>query len=151
MSIDIERILLELELLPQYKNQISLQTVEGETDPNYGTGQLNNLKHKEEDFNIPLFPQLKYVNSIIKKLKMFRTRVMRMSSKTCYSYHKDPSQRIHIPLITNENCFFVVDDKVLRCPADENYYLIDTTKKHTFVNASFEERIHLVGGVSSLI
>ena len=34
MSIDIERILLELELLPQYKNQISLQTIEGETDPN---------------------------------------------------------------------------------------------------------------------
>ena len=147
MSIDIERILLELELLPQYKNQISLQTVEGETDPNYGTGQLNNLKHKEEDFNIPLFPQLKYVNSIIKKLKMFRTRVMRMSSKTCYSYHKDPSQRIHIPLITNENCFFVIDDKVSRYPADGNYYLIDTTKKHTFVNASFEKRIHIIGGV----
>ena len=71
MSIDIERILLELELLPQYKNQISLQTVEGETDPNYGTGRLNNLKHKEQDFNIPVFPRLKYVNSIIEKLKIY--------------------------------------------------------------------------------
>ena len=78
---------------------------------------------------------------------MFRTRIMRLRPYQCYSYHIDPSPRIHIPLITNENCFMIIDDMLYRYPADGNYYLADTTKIHTFVNASLEDRIHIVGGV----
>jgi len=141
---DIERILLELELLPEYDTQISLQTIKGETDYNYGTGRLDNLEHKEKDFIVPLF-DMPYTNSIIKDLGMYRTRVMRMHSKTCYSYHQDPTQRIHIPLITNDKCFMIIDDEIIRYSADGNYYIMDTTKMHTAVNASFEERIHIVG------
>ena len=141
---DIERILLELELLPEYDTQISLQTIKGETDYNYGTGRLDNLEHKEKDFIVPLF-DMPYTNSIIKDLGMYRTRVMRMHSKTCYSYHQDPTQRIHIPLVTNDKCFMVIDDEIIRYSADGNYYIMDTTKMHTAVNASFEERIHIVG------
>ena len=141
---DIERILLELELLPEYDTQISLQTIKGETDYNYGTGRLDNLEHKEKDFIVPLF-DMPYTNSIIKDLGMYRTRVMRIHSKTCYSYHQDPTMRIHIPLITNDKCFMVIDDKVIRYPADGNHYIVDTTKMHTAVNASWEERIHIVG------
>ena len=141
---DIERILLELELLPEYDTQISLQTIKGETDYNYGTGRLDNLEHKEKDFIVPLF-DMPYTNSIIKDLGMYRTRVMRMHSKTCYSYHQDTTMRIHIPLITNDKCFIVIDDEVIRYPADGNHYVVDTTKMHTAVNASWEERIHIVG------
>jgi len=68
-----------------------------------------------------------------------------MGGKTCYTYHQDPTKRIHIPLITNENCFMVIEDEIYRYPAEGDYYLVDTTKRHTFVNASFEERIHIVG------
>lgn len=145
--IDIERILLELELLPKYDTQISLQGIKGINDPNYGTGRLMDLNNSEKDFIEPLFPQMKYTYSILNELKMFRTRIMRMNEKTCYSYHKDPTKRVHIPLITNENCFMVIEDKIYRYPANGNYYLVDTTKKHTFINASFEKRIHLVGCV----
>ena len=76
---------------------------------------------------------------------MVRTRIMTMSSKTCYSYHWDLSSRIHLPLIANEDCFFVIEDEVYRTPADGSVYRVDTTKKHTFVNASFEKRIHVMG------
>ena len=149
MHIDIERILLELELLPEYDTQISLQTVEGETDHNYGTGKLTSISnHAEEDFIVPLF-DMPYTNAILKDLNMYRARVMRLKSKTCYSYHKDPTKRIHIPLVTNENCFMIIDDKVHRHPADNNYYLIDTTKMHTAVNASWEDRIHIIGCVNT--
>jgi len=146
MSIDIERILLEIEQLPEFEDQIMLQTVEENTDldPFYGTGFSFNTDHPEVSFNVPLF-NLRYTNSIIEKLGMCRTRVMRMPPKYCYSYHWDQTQRMHIPLITNENCFFVIEDEVVRLPADGNHYLIDTRKKHTFVNASFEERVHIVG------
>ena len=144
-NYNMKRILLELELLPKYDTQISLQTVEGETDYNYGAGKLTSRdKHKEQDFIIPLF-NIPYTNSILKDLNMYRTRVLRMYSKTCYSYHQDPTMRIHIPLITNDKCFMVIDDQVIRYPADGNHYIVDTTKMHTAVNASFEERIHIVG------
>jgi len=73
---------------------------------------------------------------------------MNMKPTTCYSYHWDPTKRMHIPLLTNENNFFVIDDEISRYPADGSYYLIDTTKKHTFVNASFENRLHIVGCVN---
>ena len=144
-NYNIDKILLELELLPEYDTQISLQTVEGETDYSYGTGKLTSLNNnKEKDFIVPLF-DIPYTNSIIKDLGMYRTRVMRMHSKTCYSYHQDPTMRIHIPLITNDKCFMIIDDEIIRYSADGNYYIMDTTKMHTAVNASFEERIHIVG------
>jgi len=148
LRIDIERILLELESLPEYDTQISLQTVKGLHDPEYGTGRLDLLDHQESEFTEPLF-DLPYTNSVIEELGMTRTRVMRMKSKTCYSYHKDPTKRIHIPLVTNENCFMIVSDEVIRYPAEGDHFIMDTTQIHTAVNASFEERIHIVGCVTS--
>lgn len=146
---DIEKILDELKHLPKYNEQIMLQGVRSDADPSHGTGRLddinNTVQEWEQDFKEFLFPELEYTNSILKDLNMTRTRVMNMAPQTCYSYHQDPSKRVHIPLITNEKCFFIVADEVIRLPADGNYYVIDTTKMHTFVNASFDHRIHIVG------
>ena len=144
MSINIEHILLELEDLPKYDTQLSLQVT---ADGCSGEGQLAKLDYKEEDFNVFAY-DIPYTNSVLSELGMYRTRLMNMKPKTCYSYHWDPTKRMHIPLLTNENNFFVIDDEISRYPADGSYYLIDTTKKHTFVNASFENRLHIVGCVS---
>jgi hypothetical protein len=143
MRIDIDHILLEIESLPEYKTQLSLQIT---SDGNSGEGKLEKLNHVEKDFNIFAY-DLPYTNSVLAQLGMYRSRLMRMKPKTCYSYHWDPTKRMHIPLITNENNFFVIDDEVSRYPADGSYYLVDTTKKHTFVNASFDSRVHIVGCV----
>jgi hypothetical protein len=144
MTVNIERILLELEQLPEYDTQIGLQTVPGVSDPFYATGRITDKEHKETDFTEFLF-DLPYTNSILKKNKVHRARVMRMKPKTCYSYHQDYSKRLHIPLITNESCFLIVDKEVMHLPADGKVYIIDTTKYHTAVNASFEFRTHIVG------
>ena len=159
MSIDIERILMELDFIIelQKNNQVMLQTKPGCTDPLYGTGSLledhdgtmeervNLVREMEKEFVVPMFSGLVYINSILEELKMYRSRVMIMKPKECYSYHVDPTPRIHIPLVTNPDCFFVIEDEVKRIPADGNYYYVDTTRKHTCVNASFENRIHIVG------
>jgi hypothetical protein len=145
-KINIDLILLELENLPEYKNQISIQGVKGVKDPFYGTGRWRDLKHEEYEFTEPNF-NIPYTNEIIKSLNMYRTRLMNMPPKTCYTYHRDFKQRMHIPLITNEDCFFLIEDEVVRLPADGNHYLINTTKRHTFINASLEYRLHLVGCV----
>lgn len=145
MPINIEHILLELESLPKYDTQLSLQVT---ADGSSGEGQLAKLDYKEEDFNVFAY-DIPYTNSVLSELGMYRTRLMNMKPKTCYSYHWDPTKRMHIPLLTNENNFFVIDDEISRYPADGSHYLIDTTKKHTFVNASFESRLHIVGCVNA--
>jgi len=150
MKISIEKILEELQVLPEYDTQIMLQVPQGQTDPFYGIGRLANWNHTEDEFIYPVF-DIPYTNNILKELKMFRTRVMRMKPHRCYSYHVDETKRIHIPLITDEKCFFVLDDKVMRLPADGTHTLVDTTKMHTFVNASSIKRIHIVGCANEAI
>ena len=144
--IDIDRILLELEKLPEYKNQIMLQSPAGISDPFVGIGRTTEFDYEEKDFCTPTF-DLPYTNEVIRSLNMFRTRVMRMKKQTCYTYHSDKTPRIHIPIVTHENCFFVYEDRVVRCPANGDTYYVDTTKRHTFVNASIHDRIHIVGCV----
>ena len=144
MSVDIQRILEELKTLPDYKEQIGLQGIPGSKDHNYATGQITDKEHKETDFTEFLF-DLPYTNSILKENKVCRARVMKMKGKTCYTYHQDWTKRLHIPLITNENCWLIVDKEIMHLPADGSLYIIDTTKFHTAVNASREDRIHIVG------
>ena len=146
MSIDLQKIKDEIKTLPQWKEQICLQGTKTIKDHFVGTGKAIDLPEKEIEFTYTLF-DIPYINSIIKNFNLYRVRLMNLKGKTCYSYHKDQCKRFHIPIITNENCFFIVDEKIVRCPADGNYYIIDTTKKHTAVNASFEDRIHLIGNL----
>lgn len=144
-SIDIERIRLELELIPD-GTQVCLQGLENNLDPFYGIGSAEKLAHEEKEFCYNIF-DMPYTNSILDKHNMVRTRIMRQKKKTCYSYHIDYTKRIHIPVYTNEDCFLILDDNLHRLPADGSVYLVDTTIKHTAVNASFEERTHIVGNV----
>ena len=141
---DLEKVLNEISKAGLNTDQIMLQGIEGQTDKTFGTGSITNYALEEKDFQFSLF-DLPYTNSLLEKYSMVRTRIMTMSSKTCYSYHWDLSSRIHLPLVANEDCFFVIEDKVYRTPADGSVYRVDTTKKHTFVNASFEKRIHVMG------
>ena len=85
------------------------------------------------------------INSIIEELNMYRTRVLVLKPKVCYSIHSDPVKRIHIPVITNENCWLIVNKEIIHLPADGRHYEIDTTQKHTALNGSWEDRIHIVG------
>jgi hypothetical protein len=84
MHIDIDRILLEIQSLPKYNEQLSLQITDQGTS---GEGQLAKLDYKEEDFNVFAY-DLPYTNSILSELKMYRSRLMNMPPKYCYSYYK---------------------------------------------------------------
>ena len=146
--IDIDRILVELDMYVPNAPQVALQGVEGNNDPFYGIGRLSEVSHREDEFIVPNF-NMEYTNLVLKKLGMYRSRLMTMRETSCYSYHKDPTKRIHIPLITNDKCFMVIDDIVHRYPADGSYYIVDTTKMHTAINGSWEDRVHIVGCVSA--
>lgn len=147
MSLDIKKIKSELKLLPKFDEQICLQGTKDNLDPFWGIGkwlEKHEKGYKETDFNTFIF-DMPYVNSILSDLKMYRTRVMNLKSKTCYTYHKDLSKRIHIPVETNKDCFMIINKEVKHYPADGNYYVVDTTQYHTALNASMMDRIHIVG------
>ena len=58
---------------------------------------------------------------------------MNLKPKKCYTYHYDLTKRFHIPIETNDKCFFIVDKKVIQFPADGNYYILD---KDIFANGN---------------
>jgi hypothetical protein len=77
---------------------------------------------------------------------VFRARLMLVKPRTCYSIHKDPLPRIHIPLITDPGCLMYFPEKKIleHLPADGFSYWINTREPHSFINCSEIERIHLV-------
>tara|TARA_B110000503_G_C6925614_1_gene320571 strand:+ start:100 stop:633 length:534 start_codon:yes stop_codon:yes gene_type:complete len=107
------------------------------------------LRNNEEDYTVRLYNNMEYSYSIIEKFNLHRSKYMFLPSITCYGVHSDNTARIHIPIETNQNCFFILDDEVVRLPADGSVYWVNTTLPHTFVNANPHKtefvRIHLVG------
>lgn len=155
-DINLSRIIDEVEeyIFPYenfgYKNQICLQGLNEKSDPYYGSRGLKEIdsEYAEKDFNVFVFPEMIYTNKIVEDLGLCRTRIMRMKPKTCLSYHYDPSPRIHIPIITNPSCFLLIGKKAHYLKANGSAYLVDTTKWHTAINASFDSRTHLVGNIN---
>jgi hypothetical protein len=84
---------------------------------------------------------------IINQYNLLRTRFMWVGAYACYSMHKDPSPRIHIPIVTNSNCYFVFKNGIIEHMPAGAVYWTDTTQSHTFMNCSDKPRLHLVGVV----
>jgi hypothetical protein len=87
------------------------------------------------------------IEELVTRLKLTRTRLMWVGPFACYSMHKDPSRRIHIPLITNSDCYFLFKYGTPTHLRLGKIYLTDTRSEHTFINCSDSPRLHLVGAV----
>ena len=84
--------------------------------------------------------------------KLCRTRVfLAKPNKIAYSVHKDMYKRLHLPIITNNYCFFTFFDpnekKYPAMQADGSYYEVNTLVDHTFTNKGNIDRIHIVGSI----
>ena len=144
--VDLNKVKTELQQVLNYEgfvDQINLQTVKGK-DPYYGSRGGKEFTEKETDFT-HFFFDIPYINKILESHNLCRSRVMKLRSKRCLSYHVDPTVRFHLPVITNDSCFFIINNHVYNLPASGKCYIIDSTLKHTAVNASFEDRIHIIG------
>jgi hypothetical protein len=75
--------------------------------------------------------------------KVARLRLMKTSPRVCYYWHYDISPRLHIPIITNNSSFLIVEDEV--CHLTQGHlWFVDTEKMHTALNGGTEDRFHLV-------
>jgi hypothetical protein len=147
MKYDLDRIKAELDTLPEWKSQIYLQGDSPDMDPFEPTiGQNFLLVDKTEElYTYPLF-NIPYINGIIEEHKLCRTRVMKMKPKTCYYWHKDSTPRLHIPVVTHEHCFLILENEGrVHLPADGTAYIVDTTQHHSAMNCSKIDRTHIVG------
>jgi len=85
---------------------------------------------------------------VINKYNLIRTRLMWVSPMTCYSMHKDSTPRIHIPMITNPECYFVFKAGIIQHMPVGSVYWTNTVNLHTFMNCSDKPRLHLIGVVN---
>lgn len=78
--------------------------------------------------------------------KIGRVRWMTLLPKSALSYHIDEFNtfRLHIPIQTTSNAFFIVDDVVWRMDSAGYLYYLNTQKKHTAVNTDNNKRVHLL-------
>lgn len=143
---------LRLEVLDVVKSIDSTQIMcqglaESPKDWITGTGRIGKLENRNERDYCVLNPALQgtLIEYYIKKFKAFRTRILVMPHNHCYSIHPDLTPRIHIPIVTNNQCWMIwpYSNQCHQLKAGEVYWT-DTRKFHTFVNGSDVKRIHLV-------
>lgn len=148
----IDQLIIEVDQLIKKhgieNNQLILQGLEPDVESwDQGIGSLNNLKNKTESNYKYILPSIQ--NSIlaeyITKYRGFRTRIMNMNQRSCYSVHSDPTPRIHIPIKTDDQAWMIwpKHNQCFQLLLGYSYFT-DTTLPHSFMNCSTENRIHLV-------
>ena len=153
-TYNLQRIQIEVDWIIKKQgwnsNQIALQSPDGEfktgSDDELGLNSTNGENFKEKDFNKPNTPEHWEITKLIKDNNLYRTRLLLINPRACYSYHVDFTKRIHLAVTTHPHCFIIINEEIQHIPADGNAYLIDTTNPHTALNASLShDRIHIVG------
>ena len=85
--------------------------------------------------------------TLTKKFKLGRVRLLLKEPRSTLSWHKDPEPRLHIPIITNLGCSMVIENIAKHLPADGSVTITNNTKYHNFFNGGEQDRIHLVACV----
>lgn len=91
-----------------------------------------------------------YVISICEELKkelkfnfvIFRT----LASRSTLLFHEDldvASPVYHIPITTNEGCFFIFNDHLFPMQELGQLYAVNTTQRHNFINGGLTPRLHI--------
>jgi hypothetical protein len=145
----VEEVLALIEELGTEHNQISCQMTEIDSaDWFESVGPLEELLEGDENKyrHIPKRLAGTEIEKLINRYQGFRTRIMVMDPRKCYSVHSDITPRVHIPIITNDQAWMIwpYDNVCYNLKPGVSYWT-DTRKKHTFLNGDkMQTRIHLV-------
>jgi len=86
-------------------------------------------------------------DTLTKKYKLGRIRLLWKLPRTTLSWHRDPEPRLHIPIITNPGAHMVIESVNHHMPADGSVWITDNTQYHNAFNGGEEDRVHLVATV----
>ena len=106
--------------------------------------KIDESKYTEvvKDFQDTYFKEV--YETLAKKFKIGRVRILLKEPRSTLSWHRDPEPRLHIPIITNEGCSMVIENVAKHLPADGKVTITNNTKYHNFFNGGEQSRIHLV-------
>ncbi len=109
--------------------------------------KIDESKYTEivKDFQNTYFKEV--YETLAKKFKIGRVRILLKEPRSTLSWHRDPEPRLHIPIITNEGCSMVIENVAKHLPADGHATITNNTKYHNFFNGGEQSRIHLVACV----
>lgn len=126
-----------------HSKQAGLQYRDGEDPWTSAVGKSQGEELRYTTLN-PFFKDTIF-ETLIEKYNLKRTRLMWVNPKSCYSLHTDETPRVHIPLITNPECYFLFNPGTLVHLSAGSVWWVDTRLQHTFLNCSNQSRLHLVG------
>lgn len=151
-NIDVQPLLDEYSRLEkdiqwtEYGHKGKQTSLQHKTDDDPWTSSVGKSRGKELDYtNLNPFFKDTIFEKIINDYKLFKTRLMWVGPYACYSMHRDDTPRVHVPIITNPECYFVFKQGLISHIPVGSTYWVDTTKFHTFMNCSDSPRLHLVG------
>jgi hypothetical protein len=143
-------------------NLTHLPNLQGKDRWQKHTGKHNIVKLEgvdEADF-VEHLSEMKdlYIGQVIKDIQKQHTGIFQgriqlvwLGPNASYPLHKDlhTTSRYHIPLITNENCYWIFEKNKkkyqLHMPVDNRVWFVDPTNiLHTFINNSNTTRCHLI-------
>ncbi len=83
------------------------------------------------------------------QLQPYRARIICLTAGLASTWHRDtPSKhyavRLHIPIVTNPECFFETKTEKEHFPADGSAYFVYVNREHRVYNAGASDRYHLV-------
>lgn len=153
VTVDLARLRTECERLAwdnelqNFRTQTAIQNAVGDEDYLEGTGSKPGQTDKAwANLRSDLIGT--WWEEFFAKLpwRVYRTRIMIMQPRSCYSIHTDTSPRLHIAIKTHNQCKFIftTPPEIVHIPADGHVYWVDTSKEHTAINASIELRWHLL-------
>ena len=151
-TIDLEKLRVETDKIlwqpehNRYIDQLSLQT-DGAADWESSTGSRPDQNEAQWDKLHPDLVGTWWADFFAAlPFKVYRSRLMTMHQRSCYSIHTDNTPRLHIAIKTHRQARFIftTPPAVRHIPADSHIWWVDTTKEHSAMNGSLEDRIHLV-------
>lgn len=125
-------------------------------DPYEGLGtafddENKKLKFAEKDFTrwapeligSELLNEIKKIEAL--GLPIGRTRFMFLRPRSCYSFHSDASERIHLVINPDPQAVMIFPPQtIIQIPFDHRFHIVDTTRVHTAMNGGTSDRLHLV-------
>lgn len=107
-----------------------------------------------QDFHLPTEIQSEKLNELFSYLNHLglhprRARIIKLSKNSECAWHQDGSAkfyqvRLHIPLITNDGCFFETPEDRYHMAADGSFYFVHINRPHRVVNSGDQDRYHFV-------
>jgi hypothetical protein len=128
--------------------QTSVQYAQGDDVFLSGTGRLQEGRLEQEYHLLNPFFANTLFEDVVKKYNLTRVRLIWLAPGSCFNIHKDLSEQLHIPLVTNDDCKFIFLDEldIFHLPAG-GAYNVKTNKTYSFCNFSEEPSLHILGCV----